>query len=97
MAAHLLINAIGTLAAAGSMASFIPQAAKIIREHDATSVSLRMYVVTRVGFSLWSAYGVLLKSWPLIAANLVCLSLASFILVLKLRDRSPADTESTPS
>jgi MtN3 and saliva related transmembrane protein len=45
-----------------------------------------MYVVTVIGFALWSTYGVLLKSWPLIGSNLVCLALAGLILVLKIRD-----------
>lgn len=67
------------------MSSFIPQALKIIRERDASSVSVRMYTVTVVGFLLWTLYGVLLKSWPLIGANLVSLTLAGLILVLKLR------------
>ncbi len=82
----LVVNGVGVAAALCSMASFIPQAAKIIRERDASSVSLRMYVVTVVGFSLWLAYGALLGSWPLMASNAVSLTLAGLILVLKLRD-----------
>ncbi len=82
----LAINGIGVAAALCSMASFVPQAIKIIREHDASSVSLRMYVATVAGFVLWLAYGVLLESWPLAAANAISLSLASLILILKLRD-----------
>lgn len=82
----LAINGVGVAAALCSMASFIPQAIKIIREHDATSVSLRTCVATVAGFMLWLAYGLLLKSWPLAAANAISLSLASLILVLKLRD-----------
>jgi MtN3 and saliva related transmembrane protein len=82
---QLLVNAIGVAAAGCSMASFIPQAAKILREHDASSVSLRMYVVTVVGFSLWTTYGFLLGSWPLIGSNLVSLGLSGSILLLKLR------------
>lgn len=85
---HLLINGVGVAAAACSMASFIPQALKIIRERDASSVSLRMYVVTVAGFALWTGYGVLLHSWPLVGSNLVCLALAGFILALKLRLRN---------
>ena len=75
------------------MASFVPQAVKIIREQDASSVSLRMYIVTVIGFALWSAYGFLLHSWPLVASNLVSLGLSSLILMLKLcfRDAAPAD------
>jgi MtN3 and saliva related transmembrane protein len=84
-ASQLCINAVGVAAAVCSMASFIPQAVKIIREHDASSVSLRMYAVTVTGFSLWTAYGVLLHSWPLIGSNSVSLGLSGLILGLKLR------------
>ena len=76
---------IGGSAALCSMGSFAPQALKILRERDASGVSLRMYLITVLGFSLWSAYGVLLRSWPLVASNLVCLALSGLILALKLR------------
>lgn len=78
---------VGTLAALCSMASFVPQIAKIWREKDATSVSLRMYVVTVTGFMLWIAYGVLIESWPVAASNTVCLLLSGAILTLKWRFR----------
>jgi MtN3 and saliva related transmembrane protein len=67
------------------MGSFVPQVAKIVRERDASSVSLRMYVVTVSGFALWTVYGVLLASWPLTGSNLVSLTLAAMILALKIR------------
>ena len=80
-----MIDAIGVAAAVCSMSSFVPQAVKIWRERNAGSVSLRMYVVTVAGFSLWAAYGLALGSWPLVGSNLVCLVLSAAILVLKLR------------
>ena len=80
-----LANVLGTGAALCSMASFVPQIIKIVRERDASSVSLRMYAVTVTGFSLWIAYGVMITSWPVIAANSVCLILSATILVLKWR------------
>lgn len=67
------------------MASFTPQIIKILRERDASSVSLRMYAVTVTGFSLWIAYGVMIGSWPVAASNVVCLTLSATILVLKWR------------
>lgn len=82
---QLFVNAVGTAAALCSMSSFIPQVLKIAREKDASSVSLRMYVVTVTGFSLWLAYGFMLKSWPLIGSNAVSLALSAAILLLKLR------------
>lgn len=80
-----LANLVGVAAALCSMTSFAPQLLKIWRERDASSVSLRMYVVTVTGFSLWIAYGVLIGSWPVIGSNAVCLLLSSAILVLKWR------------
>lgn len=67
------------------MISFTPQLVKIWRERDASSVSLRMYVVTVTGFGLWIAYGALSDSWPVIVANSVCLMLSAAILTLKWR------------
>ena len=80
-----LVDIVGTAAALCSMASFTPQILKIWRERDASSVSLRMYVVTVTGFTLWTVYGVLIHSWPVIGANAVCLMLSATILALKWR------------
>ncbi|CAN7208621.1 SemiSWEET transporter [Phenylobacterium sp. LjRoot164] len=82
-----LADIVGTAAALCSMASFTPQIIKIWREKDASSISLRMYVVTVTGFSLWTVYGVLTGSWPVIGANSVCLMLSAVILSLKWRYR----------
>ena len=54
-----------------------------------------MYIVTVTGFVLWTLYGVLLKSWPLVGSNLVSLALASLILVLKLRYPGQKAAEAT--
>lgn len=78
---------VGTGAALCSMISFVPQIAKIVRERDAESVSLRMYAVTVTGFSLWTAYGLMTRSWPVAVSNLVCLVLAATILAMKWRLR----------
>ncbi|MBV9509407.1 MAG: SemiSWEET transporter [Caulobacteraceae bacterium] len=83
--ASAFVNGLGVAAAVCSMTSFMPQIAKILREHDASAVSLRMYVVTVVGFSFWVAYGLLAASWPVAASNVVNLALAGAILLLKWR------------
>lgn len=76
---------VGTGAALCSMTSFVPQIAKIVRERDASSVSLKMYAVTVTGFSLWIAYGLMTGSWPVAGSNLICLALSGAILALKWR------------
>ena len=56
-----------------------------VREKDASQVSLKMYLVTTAAFVLWTAYGLIEGSWPIMVANLVMLGLAGTILALKLR------------
>jgi MtN3 and saliva related transmembrane protein len=67
-----------------SVTSFIPQALKITKTRDTSAISTKMYTVTVTGFALWTLYGVLLSSYPLIVANGLCLLLSSFILAMKL-------------
>ena len=76
---------IGFVAAALTTVSFVPQAVMTIRTRNSTGISLGMYSLFTVGVALWLAYGILLESWPMIAANSVTLVLASIILGLKLR------------
>lgn len=85
MPSSLIITLVGVGAAVCSMASFAPQLIKIWREKDASSVSLRMYVVTVTGFVLWTAYGFLIGKWPIVGSNLVCLAMSAGVLALKLR------------
>ena len=82
---HLIADVVGSVAACCSMLSFAPQIAKIWRERNASSVSLRMYLVTVTGFSLWIAYGVFIGSWPVAASNSVCLLMSGAVLALKWR------------
>ena len=55
-----------------------------------------MYMVTVTAFILWSAYGFMIGSWPLIVFNLLSLALSGGILFLKIRNdrreaRSPSE------
>ena len=75
---------IGAAAAIASTASFTPQAWKIIKTAQTKDISTGMYLITVTAFALWTLYGVLLRQWPLVASNVICLGLAGFILVMKL-------------
>lgn len=85
MASELLVNAVGTLAGVCSMASFVPQILKIWRDRDGSGVSLRMFAVTVTAFVLWTTFGALQGSWPIIVSNGVCLVLAIVIVGLRLK------------
>jgi MtN3 and saliva related transmembrane protein len=80
-----LINTFGVIAGLCSMASFVPQIIKIVRERDASGISLRMYAVTTFGFICWTIYGALSGSWPVTLSNAICLVLVVIILFLRLR------------
>lgn len=81
---RFLIDGLGFAAALCSMISFAPQLIKIWREKDASSVSLRMYLVTVTGFSLWLTYGLVIGQWPIAISNAVCLVMSGAILAMKL-------------
>ena len=79
------IDAIGSVAAVLTTASFIPQAWHSFKTRDVSGISLGMYSVFTLGVALWLLYGVLLQSWPLMIANSITLVLAAAILGMKLR------------
>jgi MtN3 and saliva related transmembrane protein len=79
------IDAIGSVAAVLTTASFAPQAWHSFKTRDVSGISLGMYSVFTLGVALWLLYGVLLWSWPLMIANSVTLLLAAAILGMKLR------------
>ena len=78
------IELLGYLAACLTTLSFAPQAWLIFRTRNVAGVSLGMYGAMTAGVVLWLVYGVLIRSWPLVAANVVTLSLAGSILAMKL-------------
>ena len=62
---------------------------KAWRERDTRAISKHMYMVTVTAFVLWTAYGFLIGSWPIMIFNLLSLGLSATILILKIRnDRS---------
>jgi MtN3 and saliva related transmembrane protein len=79
-----MATAIGGLAALCSVASFTPQAWRIIRERRTEGLSAAMYALTATGFVLWTSFGALRGEWPIIIPNAICLLLSCFILVLIL-------------
>lgn len=68
------------------MASFVPQAFKILRTRDTSSLSPPMYALTTTRFLLWTVYGIGQSQWPLIL-NAICLLLAAFTLMMTLSAR----------
>lgn len=82
-----IIDLLGYAAAALTTASFVPQAVQTFRTKDVSGISVGMYSLFTAGVALWLVYGLALQAWPIVAANMVTLVLASGILGMKLRYR----------
>ena len=75
---------VGSLAAILTTVSFLPQAWHSFKTRDVSGVSLGMYSVFTVGVALWLVYGLLLRAWPSVVANVITLGLAVAILGMKV-------------
>jgi MtN3 and saliva related transmembrane protein len=78
------VDVVGSLAACLTTVSFFPQAWLSFKTRDVSGVSLGMYSVFTVGVSLWLAYGLMLRAWPIVVANAITLALSLAILGMKL-------------
>ncbi|MBU0501632.1 MAG: SemiSWEET transporter [bacterium] len=76
---------IGSLAAALTTISFLPQVIKAYQTKQTKDLSLVMYVVLSTGLVFWLIYGFCLNSLPIILANSITLMMALFLVFLKLK------------
>lgn len=75
---------IGTAAGVLTTSAFLPQVIKVYRTRHTKDLSLFMYIIFLMGISLWTIYGMVTHSTPVIVANSITFVLASYILVMKL-------------
>ena len=75
---------VGFTAAFCTTIAFLPQAIKVIRTRDTSSLSLAMYAIFTLGVALWLAYGIIKNDWVIIMANVITLLLAVVILCTKV-------------
>jgi MtN3 and saliva related transmembrane protein len=74
---------LGFTAAAFSAISFLPQVIKIWRFRSVKDISTGMYIIYGMSVILWLIYGIIIKSKPLIVAEILTLILVSTILIMK--------------
>lgn len=82
---HPLIEIIGATAALITTLGWIPQVAKVARQRSAGDISLFATSSIAVGVFLWTLYGLMIGSWPVILANGVTFLFVAAILGMKLR------------
>ncbi|MCI0449625.1 MAG: SemiSWEET transporter [Chlorobi bacterium] len=76
---------IGLSAAFLTTFAFLPQAIKTIKTKHTKDLSLPMLVMVELGLICWLAYGLLINSTPVIAANTVSIVFISIILYMKFK------------
>ena len=74
---------LGFIAAALGTISFLPQVIKISRLRTVEGISSAMYIIYSISVILWLLYGLMIKSAPLIIAEILTLVLVLIILVMK--------------
>ncbi|MBM3777503.1 MAG: hypothetical protein FJW23_04580 [Acidimicrobiia bacterium] len=80
-----LAEIFGYLAAFLTTTAFVPQVLRTWRTRSAGDLSLRMLVIFTSGIALWLVYGVLIRSAPVVAANVCTLVLNGVLIWLRLR------------
>ncbi len=78
-------NIVGFTAAFLTTISYIPQVIKVMRSKSTEDLSLATFLLLFLGLSLWLVYGILLKNFPLIIANVITLFFISLILIHKIK------------
>jgi MtN3 and saliva related transmembrane protein len=81
----LVVETLGMVAGTLTTIAFVPQVLKIYRTKSAKDVSYLMFSIFSTGIVFWLIYGILIRSTPIIAANVVTLTLSVIIIVLKIR------------
>jgi len=74
---------LGYTAALLGALSFLPQLIRIWRFRSVKDISLAMYIIYTTSVVLWLVYGFIIRSAPLIIAEILTLILVSAILTMK--------------
>lgn len=78
-----MLETIGYIAGILTTIAFIPQVVQIYRTKSVKDVSLTMFLLFTLGVAMWLAYGLMTRSFPVIVANAVTLTLSFLILYFK--------------
>ena len=76
---------IGFIAATLTTVAFLPQVIKTWKDKSTKDISLVTYSLFVAGVITWFIYGVLINSWPVIAANSITAVFAAIVLGLKIK------------
>ncbi len=76
---------IGLLGGALTTVALVPQAVKAWKTKHTKDISFLWALTLTIGVFLWLIYGILINSFPVIAANSLTLILSAIVLALKIK------------
>jgi len=82
-----IITLTGFIAGSLTTISFVPQVLRTWKLRETKDFSLAMLLLFAAGMLLWTAYGIWIDSFPIIAANIITFGLVLFLLGMKIRYR----------
>ena len=77
----------GYIAGTLTTISFVPQVLRTWKLRETKDFSLAMLLLFAAGMLLWTAYGIWINSYPIVAANVITFGLVLFLLGMKIRYR----------
>src|SRR5215212_4492837 len=92
----MLAILIGLVAGCLGTYSFVPQVLKCWRTGETAAISLRMFAVRTFGSLLWTVYGFVVGSLPVLIFSAVGLLLCATIVILKVRASRTMPGEAGP-
>lgn len=81
-------TALGLVAGVLSTIAYLPQVIKVWKSRSAQDFSWSMLILLCTGITLWLLYGICVRDFAIVVANVVTLLLAAIILGLKIRYRA---------
>lgn len=81
-----MLNFLGFFAAILTTISFVPQAYKVYKTNNTSSISLAMFLLFTVGVICWLVYGFMKNDLAITIANLLTLVMSGYILFKKIQN-----------
>jgi len=79
----MFISVLGLFAGALTTFSLVPQVLQIYKTKETKDLSFNTYFILSIGMFLWLVYGLFIKDFAIISANLISFVLSSTILIWK--------------
>lgn len=76
---------IGYLAGTLTTVSFLPQVIRSYKTRSTHDISFKMLLLFGAGMLLWTIYGFLVNSLPIIAANVITFALVVVLMAMKVK------------